>query len=132
MAEDGSDSERSWKFSVDEVGPDADDVKGDGDTANSVDSDEVPDALIDEEDDDESDGNVAGSLRAIGPIEPETPSLENAFFVVLGVYIGVLGVIAIFVPTFEFTLQRFLIITGAVLALGLVSFGFFGLLTPDT
>lgn len=133
-----SDDEESgeWRFSLDEVGPDdetaigqTDDTAGhDHGGSASFSSEEVPDALVEEQDS----SNVAGSLTSVGPIEPETPSLEHAAFVVLGVYIGLLAIAGTFVPGFALTPSNVLLLTGGVLAVALVSFGFFGLLTPET
>jgi len=129
MTDDADTDDENWRFSVDEVGPDADDT-GTGQRAESVDLDrgDVPEELVD---DDEDGGNVAGTLSSVRPIEPETPTLENALFVIVGVYIGVFGIAAI-VPGFLGSLQNVLLLAGGVLVLALLSLGFFGALTPDT
>lgn len=128
MTDDADTDDENWKFSVDEVGPDDD--TGNGQRAEPVDLDrgDVPDELVDDGD---SGGNVAGTLSSVGPIEPETPTLENALFVIVGVYIGVFAIAAI-VPGFLGSLQNVLLLAGGVLVLALLSLGFFGALTPDT
>jgi len=129
MTDDADTDGEDWRFSVDEVGPDAD-ATGNGQRSESVDLDrgDVPEELVD---DAEDGGNVAGTLSSVGPIEPETPTLENALFVILGVYIGVFAIAAI-VPGFLGSLQNVLLLAGGVLVVALLSLGFFGALTPDT
>ncbi|WP_336327537.1 DUF7312 domain-containing protein [Halovenus sp. HT40] len=60
-----------WKFSVEDVSPE-----------------EKPDPQ--EEQNTESDGNIAGTLERNQPLEPGDIDLENAVFVVLGVLIVVI------------------------------------------
>ena len=75
MADDAGaeNDEREWRFSVDEVGED-----DDGPTV-AFDDGETPEA-----DDDESGGNVAGSVAVEVPVESDTPELESAVFVGAG------------------------------------------------
>lgn len=134
MAED-SDSD-GWRFSIDEVGPDADEespaARSDTQETGSADLSrgDVPAELV--EDGDESGGNVAGTLNSVGPIEPETPALENATFVMLGVYIGIIALISMIQPGYLGSAGNVLLLTGSVVVVALLSFGVFGLLTPDT
>ncbi|ACV49097.1 MULTISPECIES: DUF7312 domain-containing protein [Halomicrobium] len=120
-----------WKFSVDEVGPDAETATNGHDEAVELSSEDVPEPLVDESESDAG-GNVAGSLLSAGPIEPEAASRENALFVVLGVYLAVFGFAAMLSPGFVSSLQNVLVLGGGLLAVALLSFGFFGLLTPET
>jgi hypothetical protein len=129
-----------WKFSVDDVGPDEEsdpivaeselDVDENGQSEEPVEltRDDVPEELVDEQ----SEGNVAGSATSIGPIEPETPSIENAAFVVVGVYAGVAAILTMIAPGFLTTPANLTLVAGGVLAAALLSLGFFGVLTPDT
>ncbi|WP_224447556.1 DUF7312 domain-containing protein [Haloprofundus salilacus] len=57
--QNGDDDESEWRFGIDEVGEDAE-------TA-----------------DDGTDGR--GEERELPPLEPESPSLENSLFVLLGI-----------------------------------------------
>lgn len=132
MADDADTDD--WKFSVDEVGPEGEtepgvDENGHEEGAVDLSRGDVPEELVD---DDESEGNVAGSLTSIGPIEPETPAIENAVFVVLGVYVGVLAIITMIAPGVLASPLNVLAVTGGVVAVALLSLGFFGVLTPET
>jgi len=60
-----ADDEDEWRFSVEEVGEDA----ADGEPTDEPDTDG---------------GNVAGSLVDEGPLEPESITLENAVFFLIG------------------------------------------------
>jgi hypothetical protein len=60
---DETTDEDEWRFSVDEVG----DEPADGDETEQTEG-----------------GNVAGSLADEGPLEPESISLENAVFFLVG------------------------------------------------
>lgn len=86
----------------------------------------------DDEGDDDTGGNVAGEFRPSENIEPGTPSLENSLFVVFGAYLAVLGLTRLFVDVQGFDAQDLLVLTGGTLLVGLVLFGFFGVLTPDS
>lgn len=129
MAEDAESDEQTWRFSVDEVGPGDDERDPDGDL--SLSKGDVPAELVEEADEDEG-GNVAGTLTSVGSIEPETPNLENAAFVLLGVYIGILAIVTMIAPAFFGTIENVLVVVGGVLAVTLLSLGFFGVLTPGT
>ncbi|WP_224269943.1 DUF7312 domain-containing protein [Haloprofundus salinisoli] len=61
------DGESEWRFGIDDVGEDADTSDG--------------------EDADASDGEseTRDETRELPPLEPESPSLENSFFVLVGV-----------------------------------------------
>jgi len=132
MADDAESDDREWKYSIDEVGPDAE-AGGQGAQSVEISGGEVPDELIaDAEEDKESEGNVAGSLTSTGAIEPESPSLENAIFVFVGIYIGLLALLSMTRPAFLGSPQNLLLVTGSVVALAVLSFGIFGLLTPET
>jgi len=126
MTDDADTDGENWKFSVDEVGPD--DPAANGQESESVDlaRGDVPEELVDDDG-----GNVAGTLSSVGPIEPEKPALENALFVIIGVYIGVFAIAAV-LPGFLGSLQNVALLAGGVLVAALLSLGFFGALTPDT
>jgi|GEM_PF-2731428 len=138
MADDADSDD--WQFSVDEVGPDEEidssvdeselavDENGHDDGPVALSRGDVPEELVD----DETEGNVAGSATPIGPIEPEDPSMENAAFVVVGVYVGVVAILTMIMPGFLTSPANLLLVTGGVLAAALLSLGFFGVLTPDT
>jgi|GEM_PF-3373575 len=79
-----------------------------------------------------SGGNVAGEFRPSATIEPGTPSLENSLFVVFGAYVAVLGLTRLFVDVQGFDAQDLLVLTGGTFLVGLVLFGFFGVLTSDS
>lgn len=83
-------------------------------------------------DDGDSGGNVAGDLTPAGPVEPGEPELENALFVLLGVYLASLALARLLLGGAGYTLERFAAVTGVVLVLGAVGLAYFGLLTPDT
>jgi len=82
--------------------------------------------------DENTGGNVAGEFRPSENIEPGTPSLENSLFVVFGAYVAVLGLTRLFIDVQGFDAQDLLVLTGGTLLVGLVLFGFFGVLTPDS
>jgi hypothetical protein len=99
MADDAGaeDDEREWRFSVDEVGDDTGDTAtrdADADESESWgvtvgEDDDGPTVAFDdgetpEADDDESGGNVAGSVAVEVPVESDTPELESAVFVGAG------------------------------------------------
>jgi hypothetical protein len=129
MADDADTDD--WKFSVDEVGPDADAATNGHDEADvDLSTGDVPAELIDEDDD--AGGNVAGSLTSLGPIEPQSPTLENALFVVLGVYLAVFGLAGMLAPGVVSAPRNVAILAGGIFALAALSFAVFGLLTPDT
>lgn len=86
----------------------------------------------DDSDDEEVGGNVAGEFRPSESIEPGTPSLENSLFVVFGAYVAVLGLTRLFVDVQGFDTQDLLVLTGGTFLVGLVLFGFFGVLTADS
>jgi len=132
MADDAESDDHEWKYSIDEVGPDA---EADGQGAQSVEisGGEVPGELIaDADEGEESGGSVAGSLTSTGPIEPEIPSLENTIFVFVGVYIGLIALLSMTQPAFLGSPVNLLLLTGGVVAVAVLSFGIFGLLTPET
>ncbi|SFS02268.1 hypothetical protein SAMN05216559_2620 [Halomicrobium zhouii] len=83
-------------------------------------------------DDEDVGGNVAGEFRPSATIEPGTPSLENSLFVVFGAYVAVLGLTRLFVDVQGFDAQDLLVLTGGTFLVGLVLFGFFGVLTSDS
>jgi len=86
----------------------------------------------DNDEDDDTGGNVAGEFRPSETIEPGTPSLENSLFVVFGAYVAVLGLTRLFVDVQGFNAQDLFVLTGGTFLVGLVLFGFFGVLTPDS
>lgn len=79
-----SEDEDEWRFSVDEL-PDDEDEPGDGyETDRAVKTADSSAEGADGEDD-ESGGNVAGQIGGLEEtLEPGTPTLENAVFVLLG------------------------------------------------
>lgn len=96
-------------------------------------ADEGRDATGDSEDGDEArQGNVAGEFRPSGPLEPESPDLGNALFVVFGAYLAVLTLTRLFVDVQGFDGRDLIVLTGGTLLISIAFFGFFGLLTPDT
>jgi hypothetical protein len=128
MADDADTDD--WKFSVDEVGPDADAATNGQDDEVDLSKGDVPAELV--EDGEEAGGNVAGSLTSLGPIEPQSPTLENALFVVLGVYLAVFGLAGMVAPGFVSAPRTVAILAGGLFVLAALSFAVFGLLTPDT
>jgi hypothetical protein len=128
MADDAESDDHEWKYSVEEVGPDAGAENGDTDSVE-ITGGEVPDELVADADDHEDDGgSVAGSLTSTGPIEPEIPSLENTIFVFVGVYIGLIALLSMTQPAFLGSPVNLLLLTGGVVAVAVLSFGIFGLL----
>jgi len=129
MADDADTDD--WRFSVDEVGPDAE-AATNGHEDDDVDlrKGDVPAELVDEDDD--AGGNVAGSLTSLGPIVPQTPTLENALFVVLGVYLAVFGLAGMVAPGFVSAPRTVAMLAAGLFVLAALSFAVFGLLTPDT
>lgn len=106
-----------------------DEIAGDERAAGDVDDGQG----ADEDADDESEGDgVAGEFVPEGPVEPGTPTLENAVFVVVGAYLTVLAIGELLVGVEGYSLRALAAVTGAALVVSLVSFGFFGLLTPET
>ena len=83
-------------------------------------------------DEEERSGNVAGEFGPSETIEPGTPDLGNALFVVFGAYLAVLGVTRLFIDVRGFDGRDLLVLTGGTLLVSIVFLGFFGLLTPDT
>jgi len=81
---------------------------------------------------DDEGGNVAGIFRPADQVEPGSPNLRSALFVLSGVYIGVLTLTRLFVDVRGFDATDVLILTAATVLVGLLALGFFGLLTPDT
>jgi len=75
---DGDDD--GWKFELEDL-PGADDEAGDGEAG-------VDEAEADADDD--SGGNVAGSIGVDQELQPGSPSLENTAFVLLGALCTVL------------------------------------------
>ena len=99
MADDAGtgDDEEEWRFSVDEVGDDTGDTAARDEESDESESwgvtvgddDDGPTVAFDdgeapEADDDESGGNVAGSVAVEVPVESDTPELESAVFVGAG------------------------------------------------
>lgn len=101
--------------------------EGDADATNAA-GDEVEDG---EDDESEGDG-VAGEFVPEGPVEPGSPTLENAVFVVVGAYLAVLATGELLVGVEGYSLRGLAAVTGASLLVAIVCFGFFGLLTPET
>ena len=128
MADDADTDD--WKFSVNEVGPDAEAATNGHDDEVDLTKGEVPAELVDEDDD--AGGNVAGSLTSLGPIEPQSPTLENGLFVVLGVYLAVFGLAGMVAPGTVSAPRTVAILAGGLFVLAALSFAVFGLLTPDT
>jgi len=88
-AADASDDETEdgdeWRFSLDEVGPEAGDEAAPGGADGAGEDGESAAA------DGEESGNVAGALLDLeDELEPGTPSLEGTVFVLLGAFATVL------------------------------------------
>lgn len=102
-----------------------DGVQGGGDAAG--------DARPERDDAGDSDGEgAAGEFAPSGPVEPGTPKLENAVFVVVGAYLAILAMGDVVLGVGGMGLRSLAAITGVALLVTLISFGFFGLLNPDT
>lgn len=85
-------------------------------------------ASIGEED---GQGNVAGTLPMSGAVEPQVVSLENAFFVAVGVYLAVLAAVFMVSPG-GVSLVTVGLVTGVVGAVALLLVGAFGAFDPTT
>ena len=86
---EGAGEDDEWRFSLDEVGPEAGD---EGESAEHGADGAGADGGADADGDaDEEGGNVAGSLLDLEEeLEPGTPSLEGTAFVLLGALLAVL------------------------------------------
>ncbi|WP_225333416.1 DUF7312 domain-containing protein [Halomicrobium urmianum] len=118
MVEDAGDGEREWRFSVDEVGPDGVVENGDDGAADG--------------DDPEAEHGAAGTLTGYGEVEPEQPTLENALFVAVGVYVGALAISALFVDLSGLALSTVAFVAAGALVGTLALFAFFGVVNPGT
>lgn len=106
---------------------------GGGDRTGDPPRDEARHAVAgDEQDDADSSGNVAGEFRPSKSIEPGSPKLGNALFVIAGAYVTVLGLTRLFVDVGGFDSRDLLVLTGGMLLVSIALLGFLGLLTPDT
>ena len=103
-----------------------------GDSWDEDRTDATPDATGEAVDDETPQGNVAGEFRPSEPLEPESPDLGNALFVVFGAYLAVLTLTRLFVDVDGFDGRDLLVLTAGMLLISVVFLGFLGLLTPDT
>lgn len=97
------DDDEEWRFSVDEVGPDAEDETSDDDAWGTTvgEDDDAPTVAVGgpqtTEEAGEEGGNVAGTLSPEMSVEPGTPEFENVVFATIGavftalVFAGLLG-----------------------------------------
>lgn len=110
-----------------------------GDGRGSLDPQDPPaaidaDADVDPDEEGADRGNVAGEFAPERPVEPGSPDLANALWVVAGAYVAVLGLVRVFVDPQGLAARDLLVLTAGTLLVTLVFLGFFGLLdlTPDT
>ena len=94
--------------------------------------DETPHGVDgDEREDDGPSGNVAGGFGPSETIEPDSPGLGDALFVVFGAYLAVLALGALLMNQGS-GVSNLVVLTGGTVLVAIVCLGFFGLLTPDT
>jgi hypothetical protein len=114
--------DREWRFAVEDVGPEA---EADDGTA------EATTAAEDGDDADDLTGETAAFLQK-RPVEPQSLNVENAAFVALGVIIGIVGVMMLFVDPMGFGLIDIAVVSGFVAVAAALLFFLFGRATPDT
>lgn len=97
------------------------------DGAAEDESDGAADHESDGDVEDESDGDgVAGEFVPEGPVEAEEPVLEHAVAMLFGAMLTILAVGELAVA--DYGLETMAILAGATVAVGVVLFGYFGLL----
>jgi len=100
-------------------------------TAADVIEEAEPGSDADDQADSDEEGAVAGSFAPDVDVVPQLPSRENVAFVALGVYLGIL-VLAETIPSVAVSAAMVAVVTVAVAALTVVSYGILVRTTPDT
>lgn len=126
----GSGRDGSGRGAADGTGPPWDEQMapddGETDAAATADGDDDPAG------DDSGGEGVAGEFAPDEPVEPGTPDVENAVFVVVGAYLTILAMGEVVVGVGGFDFRQLATISAAALLVTIVCFAFFGLLNPET